>query len=235
MNSHFLKNVERIVVFGAHGDDEIIGCGGTIAYLADAGTKVTVVTFTKRETSYVRKEDKEGAAERAVAEMAAANDVLGVERIVLGWPNQGVENNVKNFQELVPIIRKYRPQVILTHLPDDHHRDHRAVSLLVDEARWKAWENLKPDWGAPWETEAVLFFEIYDLIAKPHLIVTFPEKYLNKKMEAMATQVSQLEVLRGIEQHIRGLAMSRGAFVGGEGCFGEAFTISDFHPTHVEL
>lgn len=233
-----LARARRVMVFGAHGDDEIIGCGGTIARLANLGAEVTVVTCTKRETAYAKIEDKAGAADAAVREMAAANDVLGVKhREVLGLPNQAVTNDRDTFQRFVKLIRLYRPDVIFTHCPDDHHRDHRAVAELVDEARWKAWENLAPDWGAPHETQAVLRFEImFDLIHKPDLIVTFSREYLDKKLEAMRTQVSQLEVLKGIARGIEGLAMLRGSLVGGEGTFfGEAFTISNFHPTRVSL
>ena len=229
-------NVQKMLVFGAHGDDEIIGCGGTIARLAGLGVEVTVVTFTRRETSYARPEDKDKAAKSADQEMRAANDILGVSlREVLGIPNQAVTNDRETFQQCVKLIRKHQPEIIFTHSPHDHHRDHRAVSLLVDEARWKAWENLSPDWGAPWETKLVLHYEIFDLIAKPHLIVTYPKECLTKKLQAMASQESQLEVLRGIVQQLEGLAMVRGGLAGGEGCFGEAFAISDFHPTYLRL
>ena len=56
-----------------------------------------------------------------------------------------------------------------------------------------------------------------------------------KKLTAMKTQVSQLEVLPGIEQQIRGAAMDRGGYARGAGVYGEAFTISDFYPTEIAI
>lgn len=225
-------DVQRVLVFGAHGDDEIIGCGGTVSSFAKQGVEITVVTFTRRETSYARIEEKERAAANADAEMAVANDILGVAyREVLGLPNQGVENNRANFQLCTKLIRKYRPDIIFTHSPHDHHRDHRAVSQLVDEARWKASGNLSPDWGEPWETKWVFHYEIFDLIEKPYLIFSFNEDHLRNKIGAMKSQVSQLDVLGEIIRHIKGLAMVRGAAVRAK--WGEAFGISNFHPAHL--
>lgn len=218
------------MVFGAHGDDEIIGPGATLYGLARKGAEITVVTFTRRETSYARIEDKDKAAKHADKEMANADAILGIkERIVLGLPNQGVINDRENFQICTKLIRKYRPDIIFTHSPFDQHRDHRAVSELVDEARVKAGENLSPDWGAPHQTDWVLYFEIFDLFTKPHIIISVENLWLEKKLEAMRSQVSQLEVLPGIENHIRGLAMVRGSAIESE--YGEAFGISDFHPS----
>ena len=101
----------------------------------------------------------------------------------------------------------------------------------MDEARWKAWENINPHWGEPWETKWVLHFEIFDLIEKPHIISLFDEHCLDKKLKAMASQVSQTESF-DYEEYIKGLAIARGA-VGGRGCYGEAFFISNFHSTIV--
>ncbi len=221
------------MVFGAHGDDEIIGPGATLYGLSRKEVEVFVVTFTKRETAYARIEDKDKAAVHAEKEMAAANVILGIkERIVLGLPNQGVVNNRDNFQACVKLIRKYRPEIIFTHAPFDQHRDHRAVSELVDEARSKAGENLSPDWGTPHQTGLVLYFEIFDLFTKPHIVVPVENRWLEKKLEAMRSQISQLEVLKGIENHTKGLALVRGTAVGSE--YGEAFRISDFHPSRSE-
>ena len=234
------SKVKKVLVFGAHGDDEIIGCGATVAWLSDHGVKVKVVTFTKRETSFVRVEDKDKAGFVAEKEMEAANDILGVERQVLGIPNRNVVNSVENFNLVTGIIREYRPDVIFTPShrmggEGELHRDHMNVASLVDEARWKAAENLYVQGLTPWNTKAVFYYEIYNLIANPTVVVTFGQKYLDRKLEAIRTQVSQLEVLSGIEQQIQGLAMARGAMIGGKGCYGEAFKISSFFPTKIDL
>ena len=230
------QKIERVMVFGAHGDDEIIGCGGTLARLSELNKKILVVTFTYRETSYSKISGKPAAIKLAKAEMENANEILGIEkRVVIGKPTRGVVNDKKTFERCMKLIRTFRPQVILTHNATDHHRDHRAVSVMVDEAREKAAENLQPDWGEPWETPWLLHFEIFNLFSHPHFIMTFSKSCLEKKLKAMESQVSQLSVLRGIQQQILGRAMDRGAFAGGEGVYGEAFMMSNYYPTFIKL
>ena len=222
------ENIKKVLVFGAHGDDEIKGCGGTIAYLAEKGTQVTVITFTNRETSYAALKDKNQAAQIAKKEMANADNILGISREILELPTHGIENNRDNFQLCTKLIRKYRPDIIFTHIPNDHHRDHRAVSILISEARGKASSNISPDWGEPWHTQWVLQFEIYNLIEKPHLIHALNKRHIAKKIEAMRSQISQMNVSPFIIQHMEGLSKTRGASIGAK--WGEAFRIDDFHP-----
>lgn len=231
-----LNKIERVMVFGAHGDDEIIGCGGTIARLSELGKRVLVVTFTYRETSYSKASEKPTAIKAAESEMEDADEILGINtRVIFGKPTRGIVNDKENFERCMKLVRSFRPHIILNHSATDHHRDHRAVSVMVDEARQKAAENLQPDWGEPWETPAVLYFEIFNLFSHPHFIITFPRECLDKKLKAMESQVSQLSVLRGIKQQIIGRAMDRGAFAGGEGVYGEAFMMSNFYPTFMNL
>ncbi len=231
-----LTKVEREMVFGAHGDDEIIGCGGTIARLSELGKQILVVTFTYRETSYSKSSEKEIAKKSAESEMKDADRILGVEkRVIFGESCRGVVNDKKNFERCMKLIRGFQPDIIFSHNPTDHHRDHRAVSLMVDEAREKAAENLQPDWGNPWHTPFLLHFEIYNLFSHPHIIFTFPESCMKKKLEAMESQKSQIPVLGAMSQQITGRAMDRGAFAGGQGAYGEAFMISDHFPAFLKL
>ena len=226
-----LNKIERVMVFGAHGDDEIIGCGGTLAYLSELEKEICVITFTYREMSYLKVSEKSIAMKSADQEMQDADEILGIgKRVVFGLPCRGVVNDKENFERCMKLIRNFRPHVIFTHSPTDFHRDHRAVSLMTDEAREKAWENLQSDWGDPWHTPLVFYYEIFNLISHPSLIVTFTKECLNKKLKAMESQVSQISVLRGIKQQILGRAMERGAFAGGEGVYGEAFKLSDYFP-----
>src|SRR5206468_9910195 len=86
-----LNDWRRVLVFGAHIDDEIIGPGGTLARLSEAGAEVFVVTFTggTKETGYARVDLKDTIADMRRAEAGAADAVLGIkERIFLGRPTQ---------------------------------------------------------------------------------------------------------------------------------------------------
>jgi LmbE family N-acetylglucosaminyl deacetylase len=226
-----LNDWRRILVFGAHIDDEIIGPGGTIARLSKAGAEVTVVTFTggTKDTGYSRVELKDKIAQLRREEAAAADRVLGVsERIFLGRPSQGVVNDTATYQECVRLIRHYKPDVIFTHWGEDKHRDHRAVSEVTDEARWKAWDHVLADLGEPYYTPELYFYEINELFPHPTILVDISDT-ITIKLEAMKCATSQLDVLPGVVSFIRGVGAARGFLRGTE--YAEAFLRSNLLAT----
>lgn len=221
----------RVLVFGAHIDDETIGPGGTIARLSKAGAEVTVVTFTggSSDTGYSRVELKDKIAQMRREEAAAVDGVLGVrERIFLGRPSQGVVNDTATYQECVRIIRQVKPDVIFSHWNEDKHRDHRAVSEITDEARWKAWDNVLADLGAPYYTPEFYYYEINELFPHPTILVDITEA-MNTKCEAMERVTSQLDVLPGVVAFMRGLGAARGFLRGTD--YAEAFLRSNLLAT----
>jgi len=224
-----LDHWNRVLVFAAHPDDEIIGCGGTIARLSAMGKQVFVVTFCAGETGYSTPEMKDKIAEMRRAEAEACNRVLGItERVILGKPTQGVVNDRETYQECVRLIRRYRPDVIFTHWNEDKHRDHRAISAITDEARWKAYENVLADMGEPWYTPELYYYEVLELFPHPSLLIDITDTF-RKKRDAMQTQQSQFAVLPGIMEYIEGLAKVRGYARGTQ--YAEAFLRSNLLPT----
>ncbi len=225
-----LDSWKRVLVFGAHVDDEVIGPGGTLACLSDLGAQITVVTFTggDSDTGYSRPEWKGKVGEMRREEARGIDRLLGIgRRVFLGHPTQDVRNDVHTYQACVRLIREARPDVILTHWMEDKHRDHRAVATLTDEARWKASENLMHDLGQPWYTPELFFYEILELFPHPTLLVDISGG-LERKLAAMAAATTQLEVLPGIQNYIRGLGMARGYARGSP--YAEAFFQSNLLP-----
>ena len=221
----------RVLVFGAHVDDEIIGPGGTIARLSKEGAEVFVVTFTggSKDTGYSRADLKDKIADMRRAEAAAADAVLGVkERIFLGRPSQGVVNDTATYQECVRLIRQIKPDVIFSHWYEDKHRDHRAVAEITDEARWKAWDHVLADLGAPFYTPEFYFYEILELFPHPTILVDITET-MPAKLEAMSTMTSQHDVLPGVTKYIQGVGHARGFSRGTE--YAEAFLRSNLLAT----
>ena len=229
---------KRILVFGAHPDDETIGVGGTIALFSDAGYEVYVVTFCWSEkgdwsdTGYAKAEWKEKISEMRRREALAADKVLGVrERIGLGLPTQGVVNDRETYQRVVEIIRRVRPIAIFTHYGEDKHRDHRAVSQITEEAWWKASENVLADLGEPWRARTLFFYEVLELFTHPTHIVDVTETF-QRKIEALHCFESQMPVLGDIVGYVEGLARARGYLIGAK--YGEAFLRSSFLPSKLE-
>jgi LmbE family N-acetylglucosaminyl deacetylase len=226
-----LNDWRRVLVFGAHIDDEIIGPGGTIARLSAAGAEVFVVTFTggAMDTGYSRVDLKDKIAQMRREEAAAVDGVLGIkERIFLGRPSQGVVNDTATYQECVRLIRQIKPDVIFSHWNEDKHRDHRAVSEITDEARWKAWDHVLADLGAPYYTPEFYYYELLELFPHPTILVDITGT-MNIKVEAMEQVTSQLDVLPGVVSFLRGLGAARGMLRGTD--YAEAFLRSNLLAT----
>ena len=127
---------ETIVVIAAHPDDEILGCGGTIARLASQGCLVHVLLMADGETSRsdVSKEvfDKRLVVRNAAAARAA--EILGCASITqLTFPDNRMDSFalldvVKAVEEF---IKKYRPDVVFTHHSGDVNIDHHVVHNAV--------------------------------------------------------------------------------------------------------
>jgi LmbE family N-acetylglucosaminyl deacetylase len=67
-------------------------------------------------------------------EARAAAAVIGAEFVWLGLPDELVFNDEPTRRRLLEAIRAARPDLILTHDPDDYHPDHRATSRAVFDA-----------------------------------------------------------------------------------------------------
>ncbi len=212
---------KRILVFGAHADDEIIGPGGTLARAVREGAKVTVVTFTTGQTGYAHLEDKDRIVTAREQEAQKAQEILGYqERIGLGIPTQEVHFTREIYQECTRLIRHIRPEVIFTHSPYDEHPDHVAISDITQRAWQKAEEKVLPDLGETWHCPELYFYEIAQPFTQPTLIVDISET-LPLKLAAMKSQETQLKIFPRMLQQIEGLARYRGAKIGTEA--GEAF------------
>ncbi|WP_439130988.1 bacillithiol biosynthesis deacetylase BshB1 [Polaribacter sp.] len=118
-----------ILAFGAHPDDVELGCGATIAKEIALGKKVGIVDLTRGELG------TRGSADLRATEAKNAADILGVSvRENLGFAD-GFFTNDKNHQlEIIKMIRKYQPEIVLCNSVKDRHIDHPKGSQLVSDA-----------------------------------------------------------------------------------------------------
>ncbi|MDI1255638.1 MAG: bacillithiol biosynthesis deacetylase BshB1 [Flavobacterium sp.] len=118
-----------ILAFGAHPDDVELGCGGTIAKEVSLGKKVGVVDLTRGELG------TRGSAEIRDREAADAAKILGiVVRENLKMRDGFFINDEKHQLEVIKMIRKYQPEIVLCNAVDDRHIDHAKGSKLVSDA-----------------------------------------------------------------------------------------------------
>lgn len=118
-----------ILAFGAHPDDVELGCGATIAKEISLGNKVGIVDLTRGELG------TRGSAEIRDQEAAAAAKILGVSaRENLAFRDGFFTNDEKHQLEIIKMIRKYQPEIVLCNAIDDRHIDHGKGSKLVSDA-----------------------------------------------------------------------------------------------------
>jgi len=89
----------------------------------DKGSRV----LSREETIQVR---------RAEAERAA--DVIEAMYVSLGALDSEIFEDLETRARVIELLRKTRPDVILTHSPADYHADHRTTSLLVSHAAYSS-------------------------------------------------------------------------------------------------
>ncbi|KAB1158356.1 bacillithiol biosynthesis deacetylase BshB1 [Tenacibaculum aiptasiae] len=118
-----------ILAFGAHPDDVELGCAATIAKEVSLGKKVGIVDLTRGELG------TRGSAELRDVEATKAAEILGVSvRENLGFADGFFKNDKEHQLEVIKMIRKYKPEIVLCNAIDDRHIDHPKGSKLVSDA-----------------------------------------------------------------------------------------------------
>lgn len=147
--------MSSILILAAHPDDEVLGCGGTIAKLADQGATIHVAFLADGVSSRAgdpKAQQDELHFRRAAAQKSCG--VLGVTSVSLGdFPDNRMDTVAlldvsKAVEEL---ISKHQPDTVFTHHAGDLNIDHRRIHEAVVTA-------CRPQRGHPVKT--LLCFEV---------------------------------------------------------------------------
>lgn len=131
-----MRKKQIIFVIAAHPDDEVLGCGGTIARLIEEGHDVYVAILGEGITS--RYDKREQADQRIIKELQGrsrqVSKVLGVKKLYLhDLPDNRFDtvpllDIVKIVEKL---INRFQPQVVYTHHGGDLNIDHAIIHRAV--------------------------------------------------------------------------------------------------------
>jgi bacillithiol biosynthesis deacetylase BshB1 len=226
-----------ILVFGAHPDDAELGAGATIAKEISNGKKVGIIDLTRGELG------TRGSAKIRDDEAAAAAKILGVSvRENLEFADGFFINDREHQLQVIKMIRKYQPEIVLCNAIDDRHIDHGKGSKLVSDAcflsgllkietkleenislqeKWRPklvyhyiqWKNLNPDFVVD-----VSGF----MSKKTEAILAYGSQFFNPKNNEPETPISSKNFIDSVNYRARDL----GRLIGVE--HAEGFTVERF-------
>jgi LmbE family N-acetylglucosaminyl deacetylase len=127
------QTVKSVLAVGAHPDDIEILCGGTLAKYAKQGVKVSMAVATDGAAGHMVIPPKE-LAEIRHHEAENSAKVIGADFYWLGFGDEMIFEDISTRLVFTELIRKAKPDAIITHTPNDYHPDHRAVSRLIFDA-----------------------------------------------------------------------------------------------------
>jgi LmbE family N-acetylglucosaminyl deacetylase len=145
-----LKKKNTILVVAAHPDDEVLGCGGSMAKWAQSGDDVHILILAEGATARDKTRDRD-ARKSELSQLAKsaheASGILGVKSInLLNLPDNRMDSLdlLDVVKEVENYINKLQPKIVVTHhigdLNIDHHITHKAV---ITASRPQPWHPIK--------------------------------------------------------------------------------------------
>ncbi|MEZ7885841.1 MAG: bacillithiol biosynthesis deacetylase BshB1 [Flavobacteriales bacterium] len=223
-----------ILAFAAHPDDIELSAGGTIIKAVKEGKKVGIVDLTKGELG------SRGSSVIRGDEAAAAAEILGLSiRENLGLTDGFFEINQDSQLEVVRMIRKYQPEIVLANAVSDRHPDHGKGAELVHKSAFlsgliKIKTEVDGEEQAAWRPKRV-FHYIQDHYIEPDFVVNITDEFEDKLKSIMAyssqffnpvgdgvkTPISGEDFVKFIEGRARHMGREAGFEMG------EGFTVSN--------
>lgn len=178
-----------ILAIGVHPDDVELSASGTILKHIALGKTVGILDLTRGELG------TRGNAELRAQEATHASKILGLSiREQLSMADGFFENNEAHQKEIIRIIRKYQPEIVLCNAITDRHPDHgRAAKLTADACFYSGLVKVetKEDGKiqAAWRPKAVYHY-IQDYFIKPDFVIDITP-FMGKKIESIMAYSSQ--------------------------------------------
>ncbi|MCE2789093.1 MAG: bacillithiol biosynthesis deacetylase BshB1 [Saprospiraceae bacterium] len=179
-----------ILAFGVHPDDVELSASGTLLKQIEAGYKVVLCDLTRGELG------SRGNAQLRMKEAEDARVLMGaLDRVNLGMPDGFFQHSVENILEVVRVIRRFQPEIVLANALSDRHPDHGRAARLVAEACFYA-GLLKIETSGvddvlqePWRPKA-LYHYIQDRNLKADFVRCFSSQFYHPDMEGPETPIS---------------------------------------------
>jgi bacillithiol biosynthesis deacetylase BshB1 len=178
-----------LLAIGIHPDDVELSCSGTLLKHIAMGKVCGILDLSCGELG------TRGSGELRLVEAASAAKILGISVRENASMADGFFSNDKDHQlEIIKVIRKYQPEIVLCNAVSDRHPDHGRAAKLVSEACFysglrKIPTKIDDNYQESWRPKAVYHY-IQDRQLKPDFVVDITP-FIEKKMEAIAAFKSQ--------------------------------------------
>jgi len=220
-----------ILVLAVHPDDAELGCSGTILKHIALGKKVGIVDFTRGELG------TRGTAETRDVEAADSALVMGLHaRENLRFKDAFFKNDEDHQREVIRMIRKYQPEIVLSNALRDRHPDHGRAGDLANDSCFLSGLSKIRTFEDGIEQEAwrprLLLQYIQDYYIQPDVIIditpymetkieavkAFKTQFYNPDLDEPSTYISSPEFFESVIGRAREFGKSIGA------TYGEGFT-----------
>lgn len=207
---------QHLMVVGGHvGDVENTG-GLVAAKYARAGHRVTLLHMTGGEKGNPRMDHRKYREQRVVEAGAFAQTIGAAECIVLDHPDGELHVNESTVHEMCDLVRRLKPDIILTHWRGSFHRDHRNTYEIVMEGGFlAALPGIERELPAHL-VRGLYFCENWEDMEEyePSLWVDVSDSFDTWVAACEKSQLLRGEISYKYLQHYKGLAAMRGAEVG---------------------
>lgn len=191
-----MTNGFDVIAISPHPDDAEIGCGGTLAQLAEMGYRVGIIDLTDGEPTPFNDDP-----EIRIRESKEAAKILGIERILLNLPNRCLIDSVGARTTLAKVFRQTKPKVVIgmqgmTPLSSpDHYQSQLIFDAAIFYSRLSKWEHRFKNLP-PWRIEHVFYyFTARELVPlnKPLQFIVDISKQFERKKQALLAYKSQFK------------------------------------------
>ncbi|HEY0751014.1 MAG TPA: bacillithiol biosynthesis deacetylase BshB1 [Chitinophagaceae bacterium] len=179
-----------VLAIGSHPDDVELGCSGTLINEVKRGKKVGIIDLTQGELG------TRGTVETRYAEAEAAGKIIGIHaRENLKMRDGFFVNDEAHQMQLIRVIRKYQPEIVIGNIMEDRHPDHgRAGSLIYDACFFAGLKQIKTE-GADgkeqerWRPKMLLHY-IQDRFYEPDIIIDISDVW-EQRMDSIRAYKTQ--------------------------------------------
>jgi N-acetylglucosamine malate deacetylase 1 len=179
-----------VLAIGAHPDDVELGCSGTLINEVKKGKKVGIIDLTQGELG------TRGTIETRYQEAADAAKIMGISvRENLKMRDGFFKNDEAHQMQLVKVLRKYQPEIVIGNILEDRHPDHgRGGWLIYDACFFAGLRQVKTtdDEGKEqekWRPKMLLHY-IQDRFYEPDIIVDVSDAW-EQRMESIKAYKTQ--------------------------------------------